>query len=307
MNPVKRMVVRVLRILNPLPEDVALVAELLTTHQRLTARLEQRIERVEHLLAGEEGPGAGLPPDVRVLVGTTLERLTDGSAEFLNWATGHRGYAAQAGLWLNPPIYVEHRAGGVVAAEMNERVVELPYAMAAAAELQVGSRVVDVGATESTLAITLASLGHEVTAVDPRPYPFSHPKLSVVTAPIEHWAPEDGSLDAVFCISTIEHIGIGAYDQPDAEDPDVSQRIIELFRKWLRPGGTLVLTVPYGRWSVSDFQRTYDAAHLGALLQGWNVLDKRICARTSALVWERMDGEPPDDARAVALLKARLP
>lgn len=305
MNPVKRMVVRVLRILNPLPEDVALVAELLTTQQRLTARLEQQVMHVERLLAEEQGPGTGLPPDLRVLIGTTLERLTDGSAEFLNWANGQTGYSAQAGLWFNPPIYIEHRAGKVVATEMNERVVELPYAMAAAAELQVGSRVVDVGATESTLAISLASLGYQVTAIAPRPYPFRHPRLNAVTSPIEHWSPEDCSLDAVFCISTIEHIGVGAYDQPEAE-PDADRRMMGLFRKWLRPGGTLVLAVPYGRSSVSAFQRTYDAADLEALLQGWDVRDRRICARTSELVWEVMDGEPPRDARAVALIKATI-
>lgn len=301
LKRILQRVVNLLRMINP-REDVAIVAELLTTQQRLTARFEQRLEHVERLLAGEQS-GAGLAPDLRILVGTTLERLSDGSAQFLNWATGHTGYAAQAGLWFNPSLYVEHRAGTVVLAEMNERVVEIPYAMSAVTDREIGAKVVDVGATESTLAISLASLGYDVTAIDPRPYPFRHPRLKAVTTPVEHWAPEDSSIDVITCISTIEHIGVGAYGQ-GKEDEETDRRIMALFSGWLKPGGTLVLTVPYGQWSVTDFQRTYDNAHLSSLLDGWIIEDQRLCVRTSPLVWEVHAGQLPSDARGVALVKA---
>lgn len=305
MRRAKRAAVSVLRMFNPLPEDVALVAELLTTQQRLTARLESRVMHVERLLAGGTAPGIGLSPNLSHLVGSNLERLTNTSAEFLNWASGQAGYSAQAGLWFNPPIAIEYRAGTVVAREMNEQVVKVPYAMAAAAELPIGSTVVDVGATESTLAISLASLGYKVTAIAPRRYPFAHPRLQAVTSSVETWFPEGGSVDAVFCISTIDHILVGTHGRSEAER-DADRRMMGLFRKWLRPGGMLVLAVPYERSPVSAFRRTYGVTDLEALLQGWVLRDRRICARTSELVWEVMDDEPPLDVPAVALVKATL-
>ena len=47
-----------------------------------------------------------------------------------------------------------------------------------------------MGASESTVALSLASLGYEVTAIDPRPYPFDHPRLRVVVGNVEDWDPD---------------------------------------------------------------------------------------------------------------------
>ena len=40
--------------------------------------------------------------------GRGVAELRPEVAEFLNWATGPEGYAAQAGLWFNPPVPVRH-------------------------------------------------------------------------------------------------------------------------------------------------------------------------------------------------------
>lgn len=57
--------------------------------------------------------------------------LDDATAEFLNFATSHLGFAAQAGLWINAPVRVEHHAGRAAFAEVSERIVEIPYAFRA--------------------------------------------------------------------------------------------------------------------------------------------------------------------------------
>lgn len=242
------------------------------------------------------------------LVGGAVADLGPGGAHFLNWAGGHTGPSAQAGVWFNPPVTLLHREGSVRHNEVNERIVEVPYAMGVAAMLPPAARVLDVGAAESTLSLSLASLGLEVIAADLRPYPFEHPRLRSMVGPIEEWSGPDEPLDAVFCVSSLEHFGLGAYGE-QASGGDLDRLVVEVFAGWLRPGGELVLTAPYGAWEVDEHQRVYDAPHLDALLAGWRVLDRRVCVQTGPDRWERVDEEPPPSTwdggrRGVVLLRA---
>lgn len=231
-----------------------------------------------------------------------------GTADFLNWSNGHNGPAAQAGVWFNPPVTVFHHDGTVRANDVNERIVEIPYVLGAVASLPAGSLVLDFGATESTVALSLASLGIDVIAADLRPYPLTHPRIEPLVGPIESWSGPPRPLDAVVCLSALEHVGLGAYDETPTEG-DLDRTIAELFRGWLRDGGELVLTAPYGRWEVGETQRVYDAAHLDALLAGWTVREKVVCVQTAHDRWERADGEPPASTwdaatRGVVLVRA---
>ena len=234
-----------------------------------------------------------------------------GTADFLNWASGHTGPAGQAGVWFNPPVTVFHHDGTVRPGDVNERIVEVPWAMGVAANLEPGALVLDFGATESTVSLSLASLGLDVIATDLRPYPLRHPRLRSVTGPIEAWEGPERPLAAVFCISAIEHVGLGAYGE-DATDGELDRAIVERFGGWLAPDGELVLTVPYGRWEVTELQRVYDTEHLDALLAGWTVTHRAVCVQTSHDVWERFDGEPDpstwdDGRRGVCLVRAARP
>jgi hypothetical protein len=231
-----------------------------------------------------------------------------GVADFLNWAGGHTGPAAQAGMWFNPAVVVNHHDGTVRPGDVNERIVEVPWVMGLAASLEPGSLVLDFGATESTVSLSLASLGLEVIAADLRPYPLTHPNIRSLTGPIERWEGPERPLDAVFCVSALEHVGIGAYDEaPTAGELD--HEIMAMFAKWLRPGGEIAFTAPYGPWSVDELQRVYDAEHLDALFSGWTITQRAICVQTAGDRWERVEGEPPastwaDGTRGVVLVRA---
>jgi hypothetical protein len=240
------------------------------------------------------------------LIGGPVEELEGSVVDLLNYAESHRGFAAQRNLWFNPAVSLSYRSGDVVIGDVNERVVEVPYALRALGAVPPGGAVLDVGATESLLSFWLASLAYDVTALDPRPYPLSHPRLEVVTAEIQHWQPSK-SFDAVVCLSTIEHIGLGAYGEGKAKDgADVAA--MARMREGTSPAGILVLTTPYGKASSDEFTRVYDRAALDALLDGWEVLDLTVARRQGPTDWTiDPGGATEENPESVALVTARRP
>jgi hypothetical protein len=253
-----------------------------------------------------------VPASARDAVAPFWTRLATGapadldaaSSAFLYYATGHRGFAAQAGLWVNHPVQIAHEPGTVRFDNVNERIVEAPFVFGAVAALPAGARVLDVGGTESTVALSLASLGYSVTVIDPRGYPFAHPSLRVVTTTLETWDEPPASYDAIVCLSTIEHIGLGAYNNPRLPG-DADRAAMNHLRSLARPGAILALTVPFGHRSQDDFQRTYDRPALEALLGDWHVTSMAIAEQQTPQVWAPVGiDEPVGASRRVALVIA---
>lgn len=236
----------------------------------------------------------------RMSDGGSLAHLDEPTAQLLNYASSHRGYAAQAELWMNPPLVMEHRAGEVRLRHVNERIVEVPFAMRALGGVELGGRVLDVGAAESSVALSLATMGFDVTALDLRPYPFAHPNLRTVAQPLEEFDEPDESFDAVLLVSTVEHIGLGWYgEQPDRYD---DKRAMARLRELLKPEGALVLTVPYGAPSVDAVQRRYDKAGLDALLEGFEEQERIVLEQSDERTWASV---AESTGHAVALVRAR--
>ena len=232
--------------------------------------------------------------------GRRLGDLSTPVAAALNWAEGPEGYAAQAGVWFNPPVPVEHRSGEVGILLVNERIVEQPWVFA-----QIGTtrqRILDLGGAESTVALSLATLGHDVTVVDPRGYPLTHPNLSVAAVRLEDHEPA-APYDVALALSAVEHFGLGHYE-PGAPSQDDRAALARL-RGLLRPGGRLVLTVPFAaQASADDFQRVYDLAGLAELLTGWHVEQQLAAWRSDRTQWRLGRCEEPLAERGVALVTA---
>jgi 2-polyprenyl-3-methyl-5-hydroxy-6-metoxy-1,4-benzoquinol methylase len=230
-----------------------------------------------------------------------VDELDETAASFLNFASSHRGFAAQRNIWFNWPVSVAYEPGDVAVENVNERIAEVTYAFRALAGVDRGAKILDVGASESTVALSLASLGYAVTAIDPRPYPVKHPRLRVVVGTVEDWDPQE-SFAAVLCISTLEHIGSGEYGQAAAADGD--KAALERLRSLTDPDGLLVLTTPYGDSKQSDGARVYDRETLEALLADWSIEDFTIVQREGELTWSPAERSTPA-AEAVALITAR--
>ncbi len=230
--------------------------------------------------------------------------LSRDTAQFLNWAEGHDGPAARAGLWLNPPVALKYGEDSVDVLLVNERIVEQPYVFGALRDLKRPARILDVGGSESTAALSVATLGHQVHVVDPRGYVLDHPGLRKHQIRLEQ-LPLEPRFDAAIALSSIEHFGLSAYGQrPDEERSD--RAALDAISERLRPAGLLVLTVPCGpATTVDNLQRTYAIAELRELLAGWELIDFSAAWRRDQTTWVRGTPDEPQGEVGVALITAR--
>lgn len=279
-------------------ESEALAAELSAVRSEIGFARKDIVERI-----------AQVAPSVRLreLTGARLDAIDAGASAFLNYASSHQGPLADAGLWVNSPVTVEWQEGGARLGSVNERILEQPFVFAALGDLAPGTRVLDVGGAESTVALSLASLGYRVTVAEPQGYPFRHPNLGVHQGPIGSLAPAE-PFDAVVLLSAIEHVGLGHYPGtgPDAGDPagaDVAT--MGHVAGLLAPGGRLVLTTPYGPAAVNDVERTYDRDGVLRLLDGWRIHYAAVGRRVDDVTWELEATdliEPPGPGRVVMIV-----
>ena len=175
-------------------------------------------------------------------------------------------------------------------------------------------KALDFGGFESTLPLTLAALGVDVTVVDQRPYPFQHERLHVLTHDILRPITElPADFDLVYSISTIEHVGLGAYGDP--RDSGGDQRAVAHLWEMVRPGGRLFLSVPAGAASAQRGYRIYSPEALRAILPAagvvryfrksgrhgvWRECPGEVIARHR---YESYDAEFPVEGVAVAVVR----
>ncbi|MGA0332816.1 MAG: class I SAM-dependent methyltransferase [Kiritimatiellia bacterium] len=267
---------------------------------------------IEERLWNAPSPRGALPEEDGVVLmplKARAEDLTAAQAAAINWAVGHLGPAAQENLWFNPPVVLKHREGGVEIDQLHERIIEIPYAMASLALVPNGGRILDVGSNESTFPVSLAMLGYQVTALDQIRYPFTHPSLKVEVSDIQDWAGPELPLDAMFCISSIEHFGLNHYGSGHHGEA-LDAYTLQQARTWLRPGGVLVITVPYGLPRVTEKERIYGPGIMDHFSEGWEILNKQIYIQTAATCWTLWDGTDPEpewteQTRGVLMLRAR--
>jgi SAM-dependent methyltransferase len=165
-----------------------------------------------------------------------------------------------------PPAPPEPKIENVI---FSERLVEYPLFFSHF-DLAPGGRVLEFGCVESLLTMQLASLGYKVTGFDFRPYPFEHENFEFIQGDIMEWQPRE-EFDAAVSISVVEHIGLSAYGDPQAERGD-KVAVRKLFES-LKPGGRLYLTVPAGRPpQEGGWYRVYDAEALRELVPNIEVL-----------------------------------
>lgn len=163
---------------------------------------------------------------------------------------------------------------------VNERIVEIPFILQ---RLPKSGHILEVGCSNSALALQLACMGYQVTAIDVRSYPFNHPNLRFYQEDISSIALQEKSYNCAILISTIEHVGLGHYgDEKCLSD----RKFLETVARHVKPNGSIFITIPFGRFFECDWYRVYNSEKLSSLLSGYDLADRQFFRRISLVGWQ---------------------
>ncbi len=98
------------------------------------------------------------------------------------------------------------------------------------------------------------------------------------------------SADVVMLVSTLEHVGLGRYGDPLAVDGDI--RCMREAHRILKPGGHVILTIPYGYPTVVfNMHRIYDDGRVGLLAEGFTTVHTEYTLFGKPATREEADAE----------------
>lgn len=154
-------------------------------------------------------------------------------------------------------------------AGMDERVVELPLAWEALAPRKPG-QALDAGCAlnlsyvKEELRGSAVSLTHFTQSGDHETPWFDGGRSSYVFGDLRRLPFQRGSFDRVLCISTLEHVGMDntRYGAEAEHAPESYEAAVNELMRVTAPGGTLLLTFPYGAERQHGWFQVFGRLHL---------------------------------------------
>jgi SAM-dependent methyltransferase len=245
--------------------------------------------------------------------------LTESDAWQRFWAHRHTRHFARSmdrhvadfGRAVLPPFY---------GFGLTERAVEFGWVR----HHLVAGDVLDAGSAlnhEVTLERVLAQVS-SLTVVTLAPEERSWPERGVhyLYQDLRHLDIADASFDMAVSISTLEHVGLDnsrfyGSDAPAGDPNQDAQQAMRELRRVVKPGGTLLITVPFGTSWRNDWVRTFDGDELDALVASVDPVatDETIFRRRLG-AWQRATRTDASNAtyrgfwsEAVACVRISLP
>ncbi|UOF91482.1 methyltransferase domain-containing protein [Fodinisporobacter ferrooxydans] len=234
--------------------------------------LQEKLSSLEESIIGNCKSAISSLQEELTALNTSVLQLKD-PYQHINQLNQRQGFFTWRVGYENAPIVFDLDLGKnhqYNVAFVNERILELPFVIHHLDKSAV--KILDVGHCESYLPLYLASLGKKVVGIDIREYPFEHPNLYSIKGDIRSNILQENSFDSVIALSTIEHIGIASHygDRTQSDLDGDRNAILEIYRL-LKPGGQLVLTVPFGNGVGTSWYRVYTPESIRTLINGFNL------------------------------------
>ncbi len=185
---------------------------------------------------------------------------------------------------------------------IDERCIEYPWLFA---HLHKGEgRALDAGSVLNHAYLldhpTLAMKKLHILTLAPEPEAFWQRGISYLYEDLRSIPVKDALYDEIICLSTLEHVGMDSSfythrkEHIEQQPGDYLAAVRELHRV-LKPGGRLLLTVPYGAYRNIGVMQVFDAPMLEQVIRafgpaqvnttyyryteaGWNVASASECA-----------------------------
>jgi len=207
----------------------------------------------------------------------------------------------------DPQFLAAVRSGGSLpdgyGKRLDERVVEFPWLLS----MTPSGTVLDAGSTLNHAHVLDAFLpgldALHIATLEPELFAFPERRVSYTFCDLRDLPFRDDLFDAVVSSSTLEHVGMDneryGVPVPRAADPDAElDRALEELRRVLRPGGRMLLTVPYGRAEDHGWARQFDRAGIDRMVRAARAGTAQIAVFAySAAGWQASDLDSAGQAR----------
>ena len=117
------------------------------------------------------------------------------------------------------------------------------------------SRLLDVGCGPSFFPVLMASQGVEVWAVDLEDYKWKTHHIQFIKGDVRTADIQADYFDWVTAISVLEHVG---FSQGLLVETDADREAVRSMARFLKPGGKVLATMPYGQEAIMRGWRVYN-------------------------------------------------
>lgn len=169
----------------------------------------------------------------------------------------------------------------------SDRYIEYPWLLENI-NLKSG-RLLDIGSTIGDLLSGSLPQDVEIHCLNLNDKKFNSREIKFKKGDIRQSGYPDNYFDLISCISTLEHIGVAGRYGCD-EDPAGDFKAMAEIKRILKPGGELLLSVPYGASDVLPINKLYNKTRIENLFSGWEIISQELRKFSKTWrVWLKVD------------------